>query len=638
MALNGSISGSILNGAFTVRVDWTATQNISNNTSTITAKMYLILSSSSSISIGSRTNTITIDGKAYTFTSAALNKGAGTYLLGTVTSNPISHNSAGAKSFSISAKFNIRFTQSSTGTYYENINCAAQSFTLNTIPRKSSLSVSNGTLGIQQTLTVSRASSSFTHTIVAKCGSITETVCTKDTRTSIPYTPPFRFASQNRNAHSVPVGYTITTYNGSTSLGSNYYEVTCEVPYTNAEFVPTVQMSVQDGTVNYSKYGGYVKGKSTAMISITATGKYDAYITSYSTMVDGNTYSGNTFTTNPLRSTGTVTVTAKATDTRGSVGTETASITVLDYADPQVSVLSVTRCNSDGSENKTGAYLKVTWNSKITSLNSKNSATYSIAYKKASEADYGDSIALTAYTGNYTVNSAIYLFAADTGASYDVQITATDDFKGISAIGKGSSIKTGFSWWKNKFSWAFGKVAEHESTIEVDESITTRLNGDVMMQKRVTNIQNGVVVMDLYQQGDAYGVGVGTRYDPEVGGRLQIDGAAIVESGENENGKYIRWADGTQICTKNFAYRSTAEDQEGALYYGTRTSLGNYAAPFIGELPQISATIYGLQSCFIDTLKSSSLESPGTVNIYRTVKTTSKVNVTISIIAIGRWK
>ena len=42
MASSGSFSGSIHSGHYVLRVDWTQTKNVSVNTSTITAKAYLV--------------------------------------------------------------------------------------------------------------------------------------------------------------------------------------------------------------------------------------------------------------------------------------------------------------------------------------------------------------------------------------------------------------------------------------------------------------------------------------------------------------------------------------------------------------------------------------------------------------------
>ena len=42
MASSGSFSGSIKDGHYKLRVDWSQSKNVSDNTSTITCKMYLV--------------------------------------------------------------------------------------------------------------------------------------------------------------------------------------------------------------------------------------------------------------------------------------------------------------------------------------------------------------------------------------------------------------------------------------------------------------------------------------------------------------------------------------------------------------------------------------------------------------------
>ena len=116
MASSGSFSGSIHSGHYVLRVDWTQTKNISANTSTVTAKAYLVNDWSLSI-YGRSDNSITINGTAQIYESPAVN-GTGTHLLGTVTQT-VNHNSDGTKSLTMSAVFYIRATLS--GTYYESI-------------------------------------------------------------------------------------------------------------------------------------------------------------------------------------------------------------------------------------------------------------------------------------------------------------------------------------------------------------------------------------------------------------------------------------------------------------------------------------------------------------------------------------
>ena len=116
MASSGSFSGSIRNGGYTLRVDWSSSQSTESNTSAITCNMYLVQKAQYSLSIGSRSNTTTIDGSAIAYTSAAINNGGNTTVhLGTVT-RTVSHNGDGSKSMYLSSVFNIQATLG--GTWY----------------------------------------------------------------------------------------------------------------------------------------------------------------------------------------------------------------------------------------------------------------------------------------------------------------------------------------------------------------------------------------------------------------------------------------------------------------------------------------------------------------------------------------
>ena len=88
MASSGSFSGSIRDGHYKLRVDWSQSKNVSVNTSTVTCKLYLVNDWSLNIS-GRSDNTCTIDGSAQTFSSPAIST-TGTHLLGTV-SRTVNH-------------------------------------------------------------------------------------------------------------------------------------------------------------------------------------------------------------------------------------------------------------------------------------------------------------------------------------------------------------------------------------------------------------------------------------------------------------------------------------------------------------------------------------------------------------------
>lgn len=475
---------------------------------------------------------------------------------------------------------------------------ASGSVSIPRIPRQSSFaSIPTITPGNQAVITISSPVSSWSHTLKLTLGSVS---ITKSMGAGVK-TATFTSADTEKlyaamtASNTAKATLTLTNSAGISSTAS-----------ANVSIDVSVASPVWSGTFSYQDitHAGItgddqkiIAGISDIQITIPAgavsaqkSATLTKYIASCGSVTGSAAYSASGAVTITLKDVSAAQITVAAVDSRGNQQTVSKLAEVIPYVLPVIRTASARRVNGSTAE------VMLTLDGTI----------------------YSDPIGQT----TNVVQSLVYTYTPDGG----------EESAPISIVPTLSSGRVSFD------ASIQGDLGTGGFTIKNSFAIKLTLTDKLTSTTLTISLNSGIVLMDLYRQGDVYGIGIGEMYDPEIGGRLQVDGAAIVEFGENGNGKYIRWADGTQICTKNFAYSSTAEDQEGALYYGTRTSLGNYAAPFIGELPQISATIYGLQSCFIDTLKSSSLESPGTVNIYRTVKTTSKVNVTISIIAIGRWK
>lgn len=302
---------------------WQNSQSITNNTTTIGWKLELIASSSGYISSSAAKDWfVTVNGTKYSGTNkiGISNNATKTQASGTTT---ITHNSDGTKTFSYSFSQELAITWSGS---YIGTKSGSGSGTLNTIPRKSTLAANNGTLGTAQTLTVTRQSTSFTHTIAYKCGDVSGTICTKSTSTSISWTPQLSLAEQNKTGTSVSVVFTITTYNGSTSLGSNTKTISCTIP---SSVKPTVSFTVEDGKGYLSTYGGYVQGQSTFKIAITASGSYGSSIESYKTTADDKTYTVASFTSSVISGSGTLTITVTVTDSRGRTNTASKEVTVF---------------------------------------------------------------------------------------------------------------------------------------------------------------------------------------------------------------------------------------------------------------------------------------------------------------------
>ena len=498
MALSGSCTTNAVQEGRYYTLSWTATQNINTNTSTIT----WTLSCAGGIPwYAERTVVVVVAGETVFSKSDRVSRYAGNIASG---NKVINHDASGNASFGISIQAAV---------YTSSINATGSgSFALDTIPRLSELSVSTGTLGVAQTLTVTRKSTNFTHIIEARCGSSAVNPCSKTASTSITFTPPLSWASQNTTGTSVTVHYSIWTYNGDNFIGVNQYDVQCTIP---ASVKPSCMVSISESTGYSTKYGGYIQGQSKLSVAISATLSYNSPIISYAASVNGASYNKASFTTEVLLSSGLNKISASVTDQRNRSGSVEKSFDVLAYDKPAISHLAVKRCNSDGTENNRGEFAKVVFSYSITSLDSKNSVECVIKYKKSSETEY-TSQTITSLADVYEATEKEFVFAADSGSSFDVTLEVTDDFATSS---RSTSVSTGFTimnWLASGLGMAIGKVAELSETFEVawnakfhkDISVEGKAtaNGDSyfnggMYDKYGMQIQNGLALNDTESAG-----------------------------------------------------------------------------------------------------------------------------------------
>lgn len=329
------------------------------------------------------------------------------------------------------------------------------SYSMAVDPAASILTVSNGTLGTALPMTVTKYNSAFTHTISYACGTARADVLTTAPDTSVSWGASngntVALAAQNTAGQSVTVVFTIITYSGTTEIGRNSVTRTMAIP---SSVKPSVSLSVADAAGYLATYGAYVQGKSKLTITASPTLAYGSPIKTYEITADGKTYSSSPVTTDVLHNKGTLAITAKVTDNR-TYPSDVAStnITVLEYAPPAVTVTAY-RCNSSGTADQEGAYMKFGFSATISSLNSKNSATYSVSYK----ADGGTATKVTGSGLSYT--SAV--LACDVSKIWTIEVTVTDK---LSSTTKAAVIPIAFTlmdFYSTGKGIAFGKVGTRD--------------------------------------------------------------------------------------------------------------------------------------------------------------------------------
>lgn len=416
MALSGSVSTNAATGDADGRyytLSWSATQSIANNTSTIS---WTLSTAGGTVSYYTeRTLWVKIDGATVYSKTAAVNRYKGTIASGTKT---IAHNNNGTRSFTVELQGAV---------YYASINCTgSKTFTLDTIARASGLSVSDGTLNAEQTITADRKSSSFTHTLTWECGSYSGTLATKSTATSWKFTPALTLATGAPYGTKVYCSFKLSTYNGDTLVGSTGKAVWYTIPDS---VKPSCSLSLSDSKGYATTYGGYVQGQSKLTATVNATTAQGSPIAKYSTAANGITYTSKSFTTETFATSGSKTISTTVTDGRGRTGTASYSITVIAYTKPAITNVKVRRCDADGTENVQGSYGKITFHCKITSLSNKNSKACNLQYRQSGATSWTDAPAITLSSYDQDCTPPVIAMADD--HSYELRITATDAFGSV---------------------------------------------------------------------------------------------------------------------------------------------------------------------------------------------------------------
>lgn len=397
-----------------------------NETSTSTANNTSTLSFSASIKSGgvgfdtNYTNTLQIywyDNNAYsggkliaTKNIQDLSKNASDSASGTLT---VTHKADGSLSGYAKAVWTRHSSNSSVGWCPASGNVSTSNTALTTIPRASSFTLSGSALGSPVTVNISRASTSFTHKVEWKFGNSAYVTASTNATTSATFTPSTSYASQYPSASSGVLTVRVTTYNGSTQIGSSSTK-TLTLTTTTSGSLPTcsdISFSMVNNQIPLS-WGVYVQGYSQVIADITGTGIDGSTITGYYISGAGKTVNSNSLTSDVLKNSGEYQFTAYVIDSRGNKSVEKkSSIVVQPYFQPSISV-TAQRCTSDGTIDSSGTYINVTCEYNYASVSGKNTITRSVSCNGASNTTFenGTSFVLDAncsISSTYTVTAKI---------------------------------------------------------------------------------------------------------------------------------------------------------------------------------------------------------------------------------------
>lgn len=431
--------------------------DVNKNTSVVSWDLKLYRPSAIS-SNASKSYSVVVDGATVASGMTTIG-GSGTKTIASGTKT-ISHNSDGKKTISFSFSLDFEITWSG---IYVGTGKASGSLALTNIPRVSTFSVSktSADMGTEVTFTITRASTAFTHTLLLTWGGKTSTIASGIATLSA-WTIPLSLANDLPSSTSSGCIITCITYNGSTEIGRKTLAMTLKVPASVKPSVSSVTISEAVSGLA-SKFGAYIQNHSKLKVVSVGAGSYSSTIKSYSVKILNKTYSGSTITSDVITSSGSVSVAVTVTDSRGRTATSTKTVTVTAYSKPSITAFTADRCDSDGTLNDEGEYVKLTFAFSVNSLNSKNDKSYTLAYKLKEDSDFTTLTSGSSYSLNTTYIPTI-VFSGDN--AYDFILTVTDYFDPVSHI---SDIPTAFTledFHSSGTGISFGKVATKANTFE----------------------------------------------------------------------------------------------------------------------------------------------------------------------------
>ena len=400
------------------------------------------------------------------------------------------------------------------------------------------LSANNFNMGTTVTINTNRLNSGFTHNLYFYVGG-TEVYRAMGVGASTTWNFPVATLGPYAPSSTALAGIIYCdTMNGGSLVGSSSVGWTAKVPSSVVPVIGTTVVSDANTTV-VSNVGQYVKLLSKLKVQLTGcAGAHGSSVSKHEVTVSNITYditnldsAGassllHTFST-AIMSSGTVAVKGKVTDSRGRAATKTTNITVLDYSLPNPTELTVQRCDSAGTLNTLGTYVKVTTKGTTKSLvnsTERNNLAYQVDYRQVGTTPW---LALKAKT----TQAALTLDSVETLGSgqfspvnsYEFMLTLYDKFNNVAITSTTGTSEVTLSL--NKSGIGVGKVWSKGS---IDTASDIFVGGGVYPNNQLlsasTNL-NDFVTSGIYVQPVAANATLANGYPVAEAGYLTNGGA-----------------------------------------------------------------------------------------------------------------
>ena len=422
MALNGSYQNGIT--GYTVKTEWTATQNVEENYSDLTIKLYLICGYRYNLSISTKTHYVYIDNTAYSINSSLYTNGNQTLKLGEFTKR-IYHNSDGTKSVNLSSI--VTFNANIRGRHVGTINGGSDTIELDKIPRMSLIkNTIDGSryLNSLHTLHVDKfLTGNITHDIwyIIYGDDTTKTsnwnyIARNSSNLDIEFVPTLEHINLQPNNDVMYIDFGIKTYKDGELFGEIAYSKGWHFKIPDSIQPSISNVEIVDANTKTKALGVYVQNHSKLNIKTTASGIAGSTIKNIKILAANQVFWGSDITTNELNAAGTVEIQIIATDSRNKTFSTTKNITVEPYFLPSINNFKGQRLEKDERT------ITIERNFKMASIANKNPCNWKVERRQIGSSNW-----LTIQQGTDKVlTTTLLAYNNSTDLDYEFRLTISD--------------------------------------------------------------------------------------------------------------------------------------------------------------------------------------------------------------------
>ena len=613
----------------TLRFNWSqSSQSIANNNSVVSWSLQLIASGGSISSSASKSWSVTVNGSNYSGTNTVGVSNGQTKTLASG-STTIAHNADGTKSFSFS--FSQQFDINYSGVGWIGTKSGSGNGTLKTIPRTSSVSSTNANIGENITITINRASSSFTHTLSYSFCNLKGTIATKTSSTSVSWKLPTTFYAQIPNSKSSWGTITCDTYSGSTKIGSS----TCrfDVYVKESTNKPGISATVVDVNNTTKTLTGdenkLIRYYSKAKFELTASPKNSSTITTRSVFYNGTTYKGGSENSWIANFSEVVSGSYKftVTDSRGFSNSLTVNKTLIEYV-KLTCYMTVTNPTATGECTITlnGNY----FNGSFGATNN----TLSVQYK----IDEGEWTDTTITLSNNTYKATANITGMDYTRAYSFYARAIDKLETVETPVKYVKAKPIFDWGENDFHFHVGVISNESFRIGADRYLYgTNTDGNQTTIARINPTNNALELGSSTQQTLIKSGENPTWYSGTYSKSYNIWTDKDCSSSADSICRTWRFPNGMQVSIVKVSGTWNITTAWGSIYSSPWISGQSFNIAF-SEAPKVTINAYNADSSIMVVQCSGpTTTATGACYLWKPVQQKG-IKTYIEYIAIGRWK